>query len=278
MRDFLESVWGPLTGLYGELRFIKDKEVEQYWFRSLDDIPHFGVDDSGWDWYFGVLPRRRQEGTADACIDTTRVLWADVDAKSHPSKTAALYSITEFSIPASAIVDSGGGYHAYWFLRDVVPFTQAQAAMRYIAAQIGGDAVCDAPRILRIPGTHNHKYTPPRPVRLLRLDTTYRHDIGSFLYLVDEPRRRVRAAVVRERLPNLPAWLTDLIEQGAPNGSRSEQCFKVAVWMLRYGYTHDEIRAAFRDHPGGIGAKYTEKGRDGERWLSLTIAAAEDAG
>jgi hypothetical protein len=31
----------------------------------------------------------------------------------------------------------------------------------------------DIARLLRVPGTLNHKYDPPRPVQLLHLDETY---------------------------------------------------------------------------------------------------------
>lgn len=81
----------------------------------------------------------------------------------------------------NAIVRSGGGTHYYWALATPVapgvwkPAAQALHAMakRHIVwAEEGGDPVCvadvkctvDVVRVLRAPGTRNHKYTPPMEV------------------------------------------------------------------------------------------------------------------
>jgi hypothetical protein len=48
------------------------------------------------------------------------------------------------------------------------------------------------------------------------------------------------------------------------------------VWLLRYGYTDDEIEAAFVANSSGIGEKYEEMASDAHRWMTRTIAAARE--
>ncbi len=77
------------------------------------------------------------------------------------------------AIPPSVVVDSGGGYQAYWLFDDT--FVLASDADRERAASLqkrwvmfvcGDPSVHDLRRILRVPGTHNHKkrYAPDYPL------------------------------------------------------------------------------------------------------------------
>jgi hypothetical protein len=279
MLDFLAAVWGDYTG-YGEIRCLKDGKVAQSWLAKPDLLPAanlLAMDDLGWDIYYGVLPRLKPDGTAASCPIETSVLWADVDAKSHPSKMAALYALNSFPVSPSTIIDSGGGYHGYWYLDQPLDLPTAQRIMRRIADLVKGDHVHDAPRILRLPGTHNHKYPPALPVRVLRFDGTYRHHGSDFAAWASVPERRdAPSSVPTEPLP-VPVWLRELVESGVPKGSRSEQAFKVAIWMTRYGYDREDIRRVFSEHPFGIGEKYVELGVRGDRWLDRTIDAACEA-
>lgn len=162
-------------------------------------------DARGAEVYLGVNPRLRKGGGAHdvACISA---LVADLDVakpecvqkkcdgkdktgkgrwckgcrypdgrKKHPSKEEARKDLDrlDFLLGPTLIVDSGGGLHAYWLLREPLDIKEAPEAgqiMRRLAAVLSGDVVCDPPRILRLPGTHNHKQAPPRPVRLLHSD------------------------------------------------------------------------------------------------------------
>ena len=115
------------------------------------------------DVYVGVLPRTRRAGGKTA-LERASILWVDCDG---PVATAAL----ERFAPAPAIVvASGGGHHAYWPLTAAIDPIEAEGLNRRLAHALGADtASCDAARILRPPGTLNHKYDPPRAVRLERL-------------------------------------------------------------------------------------------------------------
>lgn len=89
-----------------------------------------------------------------------------------PYKLRAMARIQTAPLAPSLIIDSGGGYHAYWFLTDTVRVTDAnrdhiQSIQGAWVDLIGCDAVSkDITRVLRVPGTKNVKphYAPDYPV------------------------------------------------------------------------------------------------------------------
>lgn len=276
--DFLTFIQ-PGVGLC-EIRAFRDGKVYQQWFTDRRDAEAqaLDLDQWGWDAYYGVLPRLRAEGTAQAVIPWTDVLWTDLDAKAYNgNKDQALRALLSYDIQPSVIVDSGHGYHAYWKLAALVPFAGAHATMKGIAKQLHGDHTYDAPRILRVPGTYNRKDEIPIPVRVIRFDTTrvMRHsdfvdatDIGAWA----PPPRNVEYVPPGERKP-LPDWLESLIREGAPQGSRSEQAYKVMCQLAERGWSDAEIRQAFEGT--GIGEKMMEMGQEGgERWFTRSLGRA----
>ena len=114
------------------------------------------------DVYVGVLPRwRRRVGRADVVGDG-RTVWVDLDVPE------ALRVLGPVDPPPSLVVASGaeGHVHAYWMLRRAVPPRVIERANGRLAYALGGDLrTGDAARILRPPGTVNHKHD--RPVRLI---------------------------------------------------------------------------------------------------------------
>jgi hypothetical protein len=119
-------------------------------------------------------------------IAAVSCLFAEFDAKHFDGGKEAAYAHIESLEPApSAVVDSGGGYHCYWLLTSshLLASDAAREAARKTQAAwvtlVGGDPDSkDLCRVLRVPGTLNHKYDPPRPVQWvwLELDTTYAWD------------------------------------------------------------------------------------------------------
>jgi len=86
-------------------------------------------------------------------------------------KARALERIRAAPLAPTLIIDSGGGYHAYWFLCEPVTVTDAnrthiQAVQAAWVDLIGCDPVSkDLARVLRVPGTTNVKpqYAPDFP-------------------------------------------------------------------------------------------------------------------
>lgn len=129
----------------------------------------------------------KQRGTEDdvVCVVAAK---ADCDIKpGDPTKPQSAEEVRDFlaSLPLqpSIIVSSGRGLHPYWPFHE--PYTiESPAERRELAAVLKGwerfvhqraaergwrfDSVADLPRVLRLPGTLNHKYDPPLPVELKR--------------------------------------------------------------------------------------------------------------
>jgi hypothetical protein len=106
-------------------------------------------------------------------------LYGEFDVKDYGDKQAILNHIAAAPWPTpSVIVDSGGGIHGYWLLRDPWLLDSDDARMAaevvqrgWVQQVIGADpSVHDLVRILRVPGTLNFKYDPPRPVRFISCD------------------------------------------------------------------------------------------------------------
>jgi AAA domain len=115
-------------------------------------------------------------------------IWLDVDygkkdADGNPvgyqTLQETLKAVLGFAVkvglpPPSAIVSTGGGIHAYWINQiEMTPDVWRPYAegLKALAVQDGLHAdhnvTADAARILRIPGSFNHKEEPPRPCTLL---------------------------------------------------------------------------------------------------------------
>lgn len=290
MRELLDLIW-PTHG-FGELRtFSYDTTPDNVGLphpeQHFVDLAHGGVDEAvrlaalfdalERDVYYGVLPRMRLSGKAIDTWPETTVLWADVDGKRfEDGKRGAIDAVLGFDIPASVIVDSGHGAHAYWKLDAAVSFPLAQLAMKGIAKAVRGDAVYDAPRVLRIPGTRNHKLMEqPEDVRLLKLDTTRTLRFSDFSEAMDagtptEPEGWTIQQQEPTSLDGWPKWLAGLIQNGASVGTRSERSYAAVCGLLKQGLGDADIFTVFQN--SAIGEKMRQKGAErGAHWLQRTI-------
>jgi len=143
------------------------------------------------DVYFSVHPVhvRRPEHERGRIEDVAAVncLFAEYDIKDHGSE-AGIETVLQnrATLWPTVIVHSGGGWHCYWLLDQPYVITD-DASRRYIAnlqarwvrAFNADQGAKDLARTLRLPGTLNAKYGPPRPVRVIedwRDNAIYRLD------------------------------------------------------------------------------------------------------
>lgn len=171
--------------------------------------------EEGFDVYVGVQPRRLPGG-GSAAVGALVTLYADLDCgegKAHASKTQALERLNQLALlglSPAMLVDSGRGLHAYWPLREPLHPQRGREAwhgtMKALAVALDADgAVCDPPRILRVPGTFNLKdAASPKPVRVITYDPTRRLTLLDFEDLLpvyddarDAPRERRHVPLVR---------------------------------------------------------------------------------
>jgi hypothetical protein len=134
-----------------------------------------------------VGSRTAVRSKADALM--LKAIWLDVDVKEPPkgyeTLAEALAAVTEFAKAAglpkpSAQVESGGGLHVYWISKTPLtpekwqPYADGlkDAALKH-ELRCDAGLTSDTARILRVPGTFNHKTNPPRPVRLRDMGNDY---------------------------------------------------------------------------------------------------------
>lgn len=181
--DFLNRLHRGGTGAY----YWTLPQQETRWFEAGKPAPV--PNGPTQDVYFGVHPAvgipdrnsRSKRSTTDT-IAAVNALFADMDGEDFGSKEAAREHVGTLSPPPSVVIDSGGGFHCYWFLDDTFRI-QRPEDREYISrlqaawvGYVGGDdGAKDLARILRVPGTINYKYDGGRPVQFVEasFDRTY---------------------------------------------------------------------------------------------------------
>lgn len=179
----------PGTGVRTTKWFTVDQTAE-----LVDHAMNLALDEDVW---FSVATRGENlgEGRRGGAAECAYIgaLWADidVDGPNHANKSGLLPSddlgrtlVRTFPIYPSIIVKTGGGYHAYWLLDEPLSIDEAKPILARWAATwtkhaadngCAVDNVFDLPRVLRVPGTLNHKNGAGSLVEVLvdKRDTRY---------------------------------------------------------------------------------------------------------
>jgi hypothetical protein len=177
-----------------ELRFRRPGAPMRQAFISTCDVASVGaraaVLAQEHDVYAACAPRGRRFGGADA-VERVWMLWADLDGQD------ALERLAAFEPWPSIVVRSGspGCAHAWWVLNQALSPAHARVALRRLAHHLDGDmAAAEPARILRVPGTVNHKHDPPSSVTCTRLELDSFHAREIVGELPDPPDRDPRPA------------------------------------------------------------------------------------
>lgn len=228
IEQLLAALYGTNDPGWLEIRLIRPSaktgnEVRKFFFSWPKDIPAIirkvHEASGSWNVYFGVCLREKKDGHL-ASIKRVHALWADIDLKAigsaDPEKRAQeLIRGLTAKFPCTAVTWSGNGYHVYWRLKEPATSAEELAKIRPlllgIARIIGGDkATCDLARILRVPGTPNLKYDPPRPSALMRLEPGCAYALEDWLSFVppDEAAEPVTTGEPHEYSAKIPGqWL-----------------------------------------------------------------------
>lgn len=180
--------------------------------------------EGSYDLYFGVhpskqIPKRISKKTNRPIsphlvrtnledIAAVNCLFAEFDAKHFPGKKdEALDHIKSILQPPSVLIDSGGGYHAYWLLIEPLAINDQFTLKRLRSYQarwveyVGGDPDSkDLCRVLRVPGSYNYKYDPPREVSILFADWDMPYEITDLIKWL--PPERANESIVNHPSPN----------------------------------------------------------------------------
>lgn len=194
--DFFEALYSLCERGWLTLWTSQDKKT--YWFQVTQfrqAATRAYALASAKDVYFGVGLRRQKVQGRGSNNDVSAIpgLWIDIDVAggAHkqkdlpPTVENAVTFLKEFPLLPTALVHSGHGLHGYWLFKEPWEFesdTERQEAARLLrrfqktlqalAKQQGWklDTTSDLARVLRVPGTFNHKDNPPAKVEVLELN------------------------------------------------------------------------------------------------------------
>lgn len=142
--------------------------------------------------------------------------------------------------PHCIIESSPGHWHAYWFVSDA-PLATFKTVQQAIAARFGSDpAVCDPPRVMRLPGFMHQKGKPVRS-RIIELHDFPRYAHVNFIaaFGIDTAQPVAsNAAQGAASTPRKPAHrLPDII----PQGERNMRMLSLAAGLVSRGYIGDAL-------------------------------------
>jgi DNA-binding MarR family transcriptional regulator len=157
-------------------------------------------------------------------------------------KALALAHVQDLTPPPSVIVDSGGGYQAYWLLRNPFPLhteVDRQNAKDWQARWVkwvGGDlGAHDLRRVLRLPGSRNYKprYAPTYPlVSYIKFDLTQQYDLLELVATLPAP-----ALPSAHRTPTLSPPLDHHPHKGKSVIDAYNASYRIEDALAAVGYT-----------------------------------------
>ncbi|WP_156466903.1 DUF5906 domain-containing protein [Rhizobium sp. Leaf384] len=145
--------------------------------------------------------------------------------------------------PPSALVHSGNGLHAYWFLDSPMPAHEAQTAHRRFQRAIIElarkkkrwklDNTADLARVLRYPGTWNRKRSIAAPVQLVSADGNLRYCAAELDEWVTKTHPRAAALDAAIVANNLKTTDHNDRRKVADFDNIKTNCALVADWAAR---------------------------------------------
>lgn len=244
-----------------ELRAINlDKTRKQDWFKApdrlVDWVENLDKRSTGPAIYFGV-GKRSGRGGKKSDVLSIPAIWADIDTGKLGLdwKTVArsLYDKSGVVRP-SAIIHSGGGLHAYWYLNEPYVLTSEVEVghVEKIAAKVqramASDYVHDVSRVMRLPGTYNNK-NRGKPSRsfIVYSDWWDRYDLAQ----IDEAFTDLPIQIEGVKAPEMPSddprhvfsWMK---EPGANGKKPNVETRLQALWdRTRYHGGGGDMRSGY---------------------------------
>lgn len=258
MKDFLQTLYRNCDN--GGYLSVWNKATKLTRYFPLSDInsveSYVGPLAKNSDVYFGVCPRERDLGEEKRGSESDALclpaLFFDFDLGNEHKQQDLPQSYTELepfinSLPIQPciIIHSGHGVHAYWVLREpIYDLPHAKEVLwgwnLYIVQKANEygwkfDNVGELARVLRLPGTLNHKTQPP--VEVSYIDTSdAEYDESDFEDFVIHEEDQDEALVRSKGGFKLP--------ENVQEGERNATLFKFACAMRHKGMSEDEIEAS----------------------------------
>jgi len=168
----------PATGKFSHFAVISNTHASEIVLRSVN---------SGLDVYLAPASFKSNDGRKSVNAIGAMSLWMDIDVGPEKAANGSGYATIEEAmselyifcdaagIPRpTLIVGSGSGLHVYWVLHQFIGpklwlmlATKLKAIAKHLNFRADPSRTADIASLMRVPGTLNYKYTPPRPVGLI---------------------------------------------------------------------------------------------------------------
>ncbi len=278
-----------------------------------------------------MQPAKKGKAGADADVSEIGCIWSDLDYDKTPGGAIEVVRrVHDLQLRPSVVVNSGYGRHIYYVFNEPLRDTRLLDWQEMIGAlrdALGGDAVINASRVLRLPGTLNVKYEHAVECEICDDDSSWTRysldEVKNFLYSAPKivnagdggangngnGKKKTAIVVANDSRPlsnassnssangisvaaptidalrarRVPAKVLEAIITGnhtvrtGTNAGRdddqSSRDFWIASSLLERGFTEEEVKSVFRNHPSGCGSKWAQK-KHGEKYLDVTVAKA----
>lgn len=205
------------------------------------------------------------DGRTKPNVKLCPVAWSDLDT-AHPDRVQPE--------PSIVVETSPGRFHGYWLTEQAMEPAHAEALSKRLAyahhaegADLGG---WDLTQVLRIPGTHNHKYENAPDVTVWRFDATPLA-FSAFDALPEAPSVPPRGSAAPDGSePPVPLSDEDLAlweAQSVPD--RSAWAMRMVAILKEHGLSDRLVELSLANHP-----IYLEKAR--EKWGNRESVIFED--
>jgi hypothetical protein len=304
---------------------VDKKEIETRTFQLGEDAPMMEwlrENGASRNIYFHVNPTLRPLSKKAERSDIASLAWLHVDIDPRPGESLAEEQTRALAMlrsppgglpPATCINFSGGGYQAFWRIRDPFPINGdlalAEEAKRWnlqVELLFRADNCHNVDRIMRLPGTVNRPNARKRKkgqvealAACVEFDDSRVYDLANFTKapIVQTPGADAGFAGGKVAVPSgnvrrlesvdelgdrVPDWCKVLIVQGKDpedptrHTSRSETLFAVCCELVRSEVPDEIIFAVITDPGFLISESVIEKGSSMERYALRQIERAKE--
>jgi hypothetical protein len=255
-KDWL-SLWLSRLSHDVEIRSLPSKD--QLWSRNPDEIAAriHQMEQKRQNVFFGVLGREGKGGGKEN-VKEAHCLWADIDFKDLKEGQAEADGIVAtFDHAPSLQIATGGGYHLYWFLEERTnDVGRVERILKGFCPRLKSDpSATDISRVLRVPGTKNFKYDPPRTVKIVSFEPDRLYSLEDFKEweLPEEPSEETLPADGDEKI-DLKAYLKQYRVQLAKikkHGDATLYCLKKCLFVQEHTTGEMTGESAIGQQPDG---------------------------
>lgn len=259
--EYVKQVFAPHDII--EFRALRERGGSHCIFRRAEDVPSNQRlydwlevhNQPGWQLYVGPNPRKTERGSGSSGMGTDtdvglfRCVFVDFD---DAALDDARQRIDRAGISNPTILISSGrptGTHAYWCFDEPIGDAQEWRSIQVglIRALNSDRAVKNPSRIMRLPGSHNHKWDAP--CRTVERGQAYARwtDIGVQPADLMAPLDRETRSQISPHEQNLNMRTTRFLNERTEKGDRNNALFAAACDFNGNNFPFDEAHIRLSD-------------------------------